>query len=266
MVLIMDKTEIRIQKNPDLESPVLIEGLPGLGLVGKLASEHLISELDAKKFGELYSPDFPPQVVIQPDSTVRMRKNEFYYWNADKKGQKDLIIVVGDDQGLTVQSQYKICDMILDQAEEYKTNMVYTLGGYGMQKLSKTPRVFGAVTHKDMVEEFKKHGVIFEGVGGHIVGVAGLLIGLGQLRGMRGICLMGETHGNYVDARAAKNVLKVVSSSLSLDIGYDDLDKKAKEIEDMILSLEKIRKKSLKEIPKQYSVPERDEGPLSYIR
>lgn len=263
----MDKTEIRIQEKPDLESPVLIEGLPGLGLVGKLASEHLIKELDAKKFGELYSPDFPPQVVIQPDSTIRMRKNEFYYCKAKKDNQKDMIILVGDDQGLTVQSQYNICDLILDEVEKYKTNMIYTLGGYGMQKLSKTPRVFGAVTHRDMVDEFQKYGVIFEGVRGHIVGAAGLLIGLGQLRGMRGICLMGETHGNYVDARAAKNILKVVAASLNLDVGYTDLEKKAKEIEDMISSIEKLQEKREKKFEQPpVGVPEKDEGPLSYIR
>jgi uncharacterized protein (TIGR00162 family) len=228
----MENASVYIKKEIDLKNPVLIEGLPGLGLVGKLGAEHLIEELKAQKFAELYSTDFPPQVMILDDSTIRMRRNEFFYWEAEKSNQKDIIIVVGDDQGLTIQAQYNVCDAILNTAENYGTKMLYTLGGYGIQKLSKTPRVFGAVTHKDMIKQFKEHGVIFQKVPGAIVGAAGLLLGLGQLRGIKGICLMGETHGNYIDARAAKNVIKVVADSLNLDISYSGLDKKAKETRD----------------------------------
>ncbi|MFH0986426.1 MAG: PAC2 family protein, partial [Candidatus Micrarchaeota archaeon] len=46
----MEKAEIYVKQEVDLHEPVLIEGLPGLGLVGKLAAEHLVSELKAKKF------------------------------------------------------------------------------------------------------------------------------------------------------------------------------------------------------------------------
>lgn len=259
----MKETKVYIEDQIELKNPILIEGLPGLGLVGKLSAEHLISELKAKKFGELYSPDFPPQVMIQEDATIRMRRNEFYYWKAKKSNQKDLIILVGDDQGLTVQAQYAICDIILDTVENYNTKMIYTLGGYGLQKVSKEPGVFGAVTHKNLIREFKKYNVIFQKVPGAIVGAAGLLLGLGKLRDIKGICLMGETHGNYIDAKAAKNVLKVVSQSLNLDIGYSDLDKKAKETEEMLSKLEALQRRQIKALPK---LPEEREGPLSYIR
>lgn len=265
----MENASVYIKKEIELEKPVLVEGLPGLGLVGKLGADHLIHELKAKKFAELYSTDFPPQVMIQDDSTLRMRRNEFYYWQAEKDNQSDVIIIVGDDQGLTVQAQYNICDAILNTVENYGTKMLYTLGGYGLQKLSKSPKVFGAVTDKDMIRQFKKHGVIFQKVPGAIVGAAGLLLGLGQLRGMKGICLMGETHGNYIDARAAKNVLKVVADSLNLNISYAGLDKKAKETEEMITKLETMQRGQLPPgIPPELmpEEPGKDEGPLSYIR
>jgi proteasome assembly chaperone (PAC2) family protein len=47
-----------------LKSPVLIEGFPGLGMVGKIATNYLIQELKAKKLAELYSPHFPYYVVV----------------------------------------------------------------------------------------------------------------------------------------------------------------------------------------------------------
>jgi len=260
----MDKCEVHIQKDVGLESPVLIEGLPGLGWVGRLAAEHLMKELKAKKFGELYSPDFPPQVVIGPDSTVRLMKDEFYYWKAEEPGQKDMIILIGDHQGLTFQSHYSVVGAVLDAVEDYKTKMIYTLGGYGVGKLSKEPRVFGAVTGRQLVREFKEYGVVFDKVGGAIVGAAGLLLGLGHLRGMQGICLMGETHGNYIDPKAAKKVLGVLCKALKLDIKLEDLEKKAKETEAIISRFEQVQRSQQQPLPVMEGAKE--EGPLSYIR
>ena len=60
----MDYVTIRyIDKKPKLKNPILIEGLPGIGNVGKLAVEHLIDKTNAVKFAEIYSKDFPPQVL-----------------------------------------------------------------------------------------------------------------------------------------------------------------------------------------------------------
>ena len=69
-----------VNKKPKLNNPILIEGLPGIGNVGKLAVEHLIESINAKKFAEIYSKDFPPQVFINPDGTIKLVNNEFYYF------------------------------------------------------------------------------------------------------------------------------------------------------------------------------------------
>ena len=71
-----------VEKKPKLNNPILIEGLPGIGNVGKLAVEHLIEMTKAKKFAEIYSKDFPPQVFINPDGTIKLVNNEFYYLKA----------------------------------------------------------------------------------------------------------------------------------------------------------------------------------------
>ncbi|MDD4331543.1 MAG: PAC2 family protein, partial [Methanosarcinaceae archaeon] len=51
-----ESTLIRLKKELELEKPILIVGLPGVGLVGKLVAEHLVSELNAEKVFEVYSP------------------------------------------------------------------------------------------------------------------------------------------------------------------------------------------------------------------
>ena len=219
----------RILEMPTLKEPVLIEGLPGVGNVGKLAAEHLIDEIKAKKFAEIYSDSFPPQVFINPEGTVRLVKNELYYHKGKKQ---DLIILTGDYQGLTSVGQYHLVNTVLDLAEKLGTKMIYTLGGYGIGREIRHPRITGAATDIELVKELKKYGVVFKDEpSGGIVGASGLLLGMGKLRGMRGVCLMGETSGYMVDPNSAREVIKVLSQSLGLEINLSELESKAKEID-----------------------------------
>jgi uncharacterized protein len=67
------------KKMPSLNSPHLICGFPGTGLVGKLAVDYLIKELGAIHMADLFSSYFSPQVVIQADGTTNIVKNSLYY-------------------------------------------------------------------------------------------------------------------------------------------------------------------------------------------
>jgi len=242
----MDQTEIRFLSKPKLKTPIVIEGLPGIGLVGKIAADHLISKTKAKKFCELYSPYFPPQVITNEDGTVRLVKNEFFYF---KEGTQDYIVVAGDFQGMSPESQYEITGKILDVLEAYKPKIVYTLGGLGTGKVVKTPKLYGAANNKKLITAHKKEGIIFTGrAGGGIFGASGLLLGLGQLRGIDGICLMGETVGQVVDAKAAKVVLDKLAKLLSITIDMKDLDKQAKNTEKELQKIRELQEEQAKSL------------------
>jgi proteasome assembly chaperone (PAC2) family protein len=61
------RVDVRYLKDPkevNLRDPILIEGLPGIGHVGKLVADHLVKELKAEKVVEIYSHHFPPQVMV----------------------------------------------------------------------------------------------------------------------------------------------------------------------------------------------------------
>ncbi len=60
----MKETYIKEFMEIEPNNPVLIEGLPGLGLVGKIALRYLIKQLKAKKIAYLYSPHFPYFVLV----------------------------------------------------------------------------------------------------------------------------------------------------------------------------------------------------------
>jgi uncharacterized protein (TIGR00162 family) len=233
----MKETVVKILGKVDLEDPIMIEGLPGVGHVGKLVAEHIVEELDVEKIVEIYSPHFPPQVLVKDDFTVHLVKNEIYACKSEDK--QDMLIVVGDHQSATNEGHYEISGIILDIAEEYGVKRIYTLGGYVTGQLDEKRIVLGAVNNIDLVEEMKGHGVEFkqnEPAGG-IVGVSGLLLGISELRSMDAVCLMGTTSGYLVDPKSAQAVLEVFSSVLDLEIDAQALEERAKEMERIIAKI-----------------------------
>ncbi|OYT27432.1 MAG: proteasome assembly chaperone family protein [Candidatus Altiarchaeales archaeon ex4484_96] len=245
----MDDIEVRIMKEPKLNNPVLIEGLPGIGLVGKLAGDHLLDELGGVKLAEINSYYLPPQVNILEDNTVELVNMSLYYWKNDKS---DILLLLGGFQGLTPESQYRLSDKTLDIAVELGVNKIFTLGGLGTGNITQNPRVYGAATSKKFVDELGKHGVVFRGSGA-IFGASGLLLGLGLSRGIEAACLMGETHGQIIDAKSAEAVLKVLTSILGIDVDMTKLAEKAKETEDQMAKVSKMIDEQKKAMDRQFS-------------
>ncbi len=262
------ETFVKYRKKPKLNNPVLIEGLPGFGQVGRLVAEHLVKEFKGEKFAELYSPHFPPQVMIKNDGLIDMISNNFFAIKRPKK--RDILVVIGESQAATITGQYEICEKILDVAKEFGVKDVITVGGYAMGRLMKRPKVYGAANDKKVIKEFSKHGAIFKTKGdrGGIVGASGLLLGLGQLRGMNAVCLMGETPGHplLIDAKAAEEVLNIIGTYLGEDIPMGELDKRAKELEKFRLGLEKMMRKAIQQVERQEeSEQKKTEEKVKYI-
>jgi len=257
--MLMHETTIVEIAHVKMKNPILIEGLPGIGLVGKIAADHMIHELNAKQVAHLYSPHFPHQVIMQKNGVMRMIKNRFYH----VKGKNhDLLFLVGDVQAVTSEAQYEATGKMLDYCQKVGVKMIITLGGYGTGKVQTTPRVFGIVSNKPMVDTYKKYGVIFGESRGSIIGAAGLLLGLGKLRKMPGLCLMGETHGGFVDAKSAQAVLEVLCKIVEVKVDSKKLDQRAKESEGFAKKMEKEAMAA-----KGMTMPsEHGKHDLSYIR
>ena len=105
----------------EVDSPVLIEGLPGIGHVGKLVAEHIIHELGAKKIARIHSIYFPPQVIIGEDSVIRLANNEIYFYKDDTH---QILFLVGDFQSTSNEGHYLL-------AEQYPENQLKSSGSVG---------------------------------------------------------------------------------------------------------------------------------------
>ena len=160
-------TTVRYDFTPEMDHPILIEGLPGVGNVGKIAADYLCEKLDGKKFATIYSESFPPQVILDNDCVVHMACNELWY---AKVNGKDVVFLRGNYQGSTPEGQYLICDDLMrDVFLRMDLSYIYTLGGYGTGQMVDKPRVLGAVSDialkQELHGEFPAHA--FEMIHGH---------------------------------------------------------------------------------------------------
>jgi len=230
------KTTVIRFKKVKVKNPVLIEGLPGVGHVGKLVAEHIIEELNGEKILEIISPHFPPQVIVRPDGTVKLVNNELYLCN--QKGQ-DILVLVGDYQSVTNEGHYELTSLVLDISEEFNVSRIYTLGGYGTGQMVEVPNVLGATNNPNLIEEMTDAGVEFKEnePGGGIVGISGILLGLASLRSIDAICLMGVTSGYMVDPKSAQAVLEILKNALNIEVEDHALEERAKEMEKLMEKL-----------------------------
>lgn len=230
----MNAAEINVLEEIELENPIFIEALPGLGHVGKLAADHIIDELGATKFAEIYSPTFPPQVLIKEEGIIENMHNELYYLKDVGEDNLDLIILVGNTQALSPEGQYLMCKDILEFVKGYGITRIFTLGGMAIPQPVEDPKVYGAATDEANAELLKEADIEMRANDGGIVGASGLFLGLGVRQGIQGSCLMGETPGYFIDAESAEAILKKLCLLLNFEVNTDKLDERAEETRQMI--------------------------------
>lgn len=253
----MSETDFKLKKEIEFENPILIEGLPGIGYVGKLAADHLVEELEAEEFAEMTSPFFPHHVKVSSDGVMEQVKISFYHAEID---DKDLVVLGGDVQATSSKGHYEVTSKLLDIVEDFGVEQIFTLAGYATGEHTRSkPKVVGSSNDEEVLEKFPDMGIDIEEGSGPIIGVSGLLLGLGKERGIKGSALLGETHGMLVDHRSAQAVLEALMNILDFKVDVTELEERAKKTEKILSRLKEEQKL------RKVSELEEEEEELSYI-
>ena len=234
-----------------IKNPILIEGLPGIGNVGKIAADFMIDQLKAKKLMEITSFNFPHCVFINEDNLVELPAIEVYY-----KSYKNhtLLLLAGDIQPLDETSCYEFCDQILNMIEQQKGKKeIITLGGIALDKNPKNPKVYCTANEHKIQKKYASRMLNnnLYGLTGPIVGVSGLLVGLAGKRRIPAISFLAETYGhpNYLGIKSAKEILRLLNEKLDLKLNLSELDDEILDIEKEMSQKNRIKK--LKELSLQ---------------
>jgi uncharacterized protein len=259
----MTKWEIKKTGNlKNLKNTILIEGLPGIGNVGKITADFLLEEIKAKKVYDIFSYTFPHSVFINEDSLIELPSISIYH---KKIKNNDILFLVGDIQPSEEETCYEFCDKILDIAHENKCKQIVALGGIGLHSEPKKPKVYATGYNKKTIKDFIKGTEINNklfGVVGPIIGVSGLLVGLAQKRKIDAVTLLAETSANpiHIGINSSKELIEILNNKYSLGIDLKALKKEIELIEKDALiktgQIEEVSKSSaLKKLQKKAGEP-----------
>jgi uncharacterized protein (TIGR00162 family) len=256
----MKTTVIKDLANVELKNPILLEGFPGLGMVGSISTKYLVKQLKARKLAILHSPHFPYHVIVDKKGGARLLRGEFYFWK-NENGANDLIFLTGDSQSQTIEGQFEVANSILDFAEKKNVKTIITIGGYRNEVVG-TPTVVAVATNSVLLERALSSKAVSSEVGTPIVGTAGLLLGLAKFRKMDAVCLLGETRGYLPDPNTAKTVIEVLQRFLGLTIDFSGLDEEIKRSKEILDKMQDIEKRRIKYMQKMRRV---EEERITYI-
>lgn len=221
---------------PKLHNPILIEGLPGIGNVGKIAVDSLVEELKAVKLYSFFSRKFPHSVFINDKNLVEMPKIELYYvkFNGAKR---DLLLLTGDIQPIDEESCYTFCEEIVAMATKFHCSEIMTTGGIGLQHPPDKPKVYCTGNDPALISQYAAPSLGVEkqifGVVGPVVGVSGVLLGISKKRGIKGIALLAETFGHplYLGIKGAQEILRILEKKFCWGMNLKKMSKEIVKVE-----------------------------------
>jgi len=217
-----------------------------VGNVALIAATYLKDKLKAEELGEIDpSGFFDLGGIFVKDNLVETPKfpeGKFFYWDSGGEG-KDLIIFLAEAQPAS--GSYEYANMVLDVAQKFEVKRVYTLAAALTEYHPDQPRVLGAASSSELLEELRKFGVVLAG-DFYIAGLNGLLLGVAAERGVEAVCLLGETvkyAAKMANPRAALSVLTVLTELLGVEIDMAELEEFAEGTDKQIRQLGNEMKK-----------------------
>ncbi len=236
--------DIRINLVRELEeSPIIIEGLPGVGLVGGIAASFMIDKLEMELAGYVESRYLPPVALLRDGVT----QHPFRIY------AKGGVAVLYSDVPIAPALVYDLSKKIVEWASRIKAKQIITLAG--IPSPLKEPAVYGVATSKEIIEYLKSQDVeiLREGV---ISGMPGQVLLDCAQAGLPALCLLAQTPGMSPDPRGAAELIKVLNRLHGFDIDVEPLIQEAEAIEakmeELAKQTRKLKQQEVKELPMFY--------------
>jgi len=215
-----------LKKKP--KGVTIVEGFPGFGLIGTIASEFLMDHLKMEKIGTIEIDEIPAMVAIHQNKIVEPMS---IHYNKDY----NLVIVhainIGKDLG------WKLADMVLELADTLQAKEIICLEGVGSPNPD-VGRVFfytncvKAQCLKSTKELSEYAKPLMEGI---VVGPTGALLAKDTTLPL--IAFFAEAHSNLPDSKAAAEIIKALDAYTGLNVDPKPLLKQAQEFEEKLKGL-----------------------------
>jgi len=211
-----------LKKKP--KNPIIIEGFPGFGLIGTIATEFLTEHLSTEAIGKLWFEEMPAMVAMHKGKLVEPI-GIFY----DSKYNIIIIHAIMATSGI----EWKVADAIIDIAKQTDAKEIISLEGVGSPAMKEEPRSFFYSSDEGKRKKLKELGLtqLDEGI---IMGVTSSLLLKSHFTTT---ALFAETHSELPDSKAAAKVIEALDKYLGLKVDYKPLLETAVKFEDKIKTL-----------------------------
>jgi uncharacterized protein len=212
--------EIKLKQKPT--GCTIIEGFPGLGLIGTISTEYLIKHLKAKPIGHIWSEEFAPVATIHESRIIQ----PFEIYHVKKK---NLIIIhaMMDPKGM----EWKLAETLAKLYKMLKAKEIISLEGIMGQQASKKALTFHFSNSSVNMKKLSKISAnkLQEGI---IMGVTAALLLKEKTMTTTGIFV--ETSSKLPDSMAAAQIVKFLDQYLKLGVEYKPLEKAAAQFESQL--------------------------------
>ncbi len=207
----------------ELESPTLVEGLPGAGLVGKIAVDHLVDELDMTYYGALHCKGLPRVAVYEGDSSMLRPPVRLY---ADDETE---LVALQSDVPVSPKQASEFASCVTGWLD---TNGVFPLYLSGLAEDPEgSPELYGVSTGS-AEHRLDEAGIVPPRGSGMVSGPTGALLHRAIETDLGAVGLIVQTDPRFPDPEAARTVLEHgVKPIADIEVETDRLIEQADEIQ-----------------------------------
>lgn len=227
--------QLKMIKNPKLKNPILIEGFPGIGMIGTITTGYISEKLEMDLIGYFSSPQFPPIAAVHnyaPVSPARVYASE-----------KHNLIILMSEFVIPATTVTLLSEKIIELAKKQKASAIYSLAGIATSEPD--DKFYAICSTKKMKTdlELQKFEVIKEGAA---QGVSGVLIAEAAAEQIPAANLMVQTN-QAMDPEAAARLLdkilpltRIQTSQLNTDELHEEGKKFQVKLQETMTKLQEM--------------------------
>jgi uncharacterized protein len=204
------------------DSPTLIEGLPGHGLVAAITVDQITNQLGLQRYGTISSEAFPPVTTFENGLVQDLVR---VYAGPDPAVMTLESAITIPQQSFTPLSRCVLEDL----ADEFSRGIF--IAGAPAESEERIGEVTGIATTETVRGDLVDAGIPVADGSGLVGGVTGSLVRECYRAGVPAALLIVRSHPFLPDPQAAKSVIETALKPLvDFDIDTTELDKQANEI------------------------------------
>jgi len=216
-----DEINIIETKKIEVDNPIIIEGVPDIGLVGSIAVSHMVQEQNFDEVGYIKSDLFPPVMVVHGRKVL----------NPVRIFQKGKLIAILSEIPIDPRPGYMLSKKLTEWYKEKGAELIISISGMSLQERIDIdePEVFGTSNNEDVLKKMEGSGVkILEE--GFVSGFYALILKNSIELNLNSSVLLAQCYSSYPDPGAAASILKILNKMTGLVVDVKYLIEQAEEL------------------------------------